>query len=546
MNPESGAGGGIPEIPGEPDGLRAGAAGLSAAGAQLSALAGAIAGSTADVPWTGIAALAARAATVAASVPLRDADGHLSEAAAALRRYASELEAAQKEADRARTQLADALVAANSAATSLGLLMVEEDVDPAAVARMGDRLDAANADAAAARIAGEQAFERAEQAARSAAATFSAVAAAAPDPPPPPPPPPEPKEEEDDGGFLSGALGMGKDVLGGIGDGASWAGGGIADGATWTAGKVSDGWEWAGNQGDPWNPRSPAFAVDVVEGAAGAVWGVGELGWQGIKASTVYERFDPGGSAEARQGFADGAEYAWNHPWETAKAVLGINHFENGEPGKFAGEVGITALVTLASGGAAAGAKVASGTSKVADDAVDLGNAARGADDVSDLQKLGKLDYSERFAGEAENFAEPLPKPITSTSTEDQWLANFGDSSRALGDGRSAGWWVELEDARGFGSLDEIRDDLALPERWTADGPFQAKDEVFIARVPAGQETTRLEGFAAPQPKGPDPRPGGGRQIFFREFDAHWIEARLSMDDFLAGKEPPLPGLPPR
>jgi hypothetical protein len=541
VNLDVGGGGGIPEIPGEPDGLRAGAAGLSAAGAQLSALAGEVVGSTANVPWTGIAALAARGATVAASVPLRDADGHLSEAAGALRRYASELEEAQKEAERARTRLADALVAASSAATSLGLLMVEEDADPAAVARMGDRLDAANADAAAARTAGAQAFERAEQAASTAAATFSAVAAAAPDPPPPPPPPPPPKEE-DDGGFLSGALGVGKDVLGGIGDGASWAAGGVADGATWTAGKVADGWEWAGDQGDPWNPHSPAFAVDVIEGAAGAVWGVGELGWQGIKASTVYERFDPEGSAEARQGFADGAEYAWQHPWETAKAVLGINHFENGEPGKFAGEAGITALATLASGGAAAGLKGASGASKVRklDDLVDAGNAARAADDVSDLQKLGKLDYSDRMAREVPNFAEPRPVPHTGTKPHDELLVNVGDSSRAVGTERSMGWWVPLDEARTRVSVEEFRNAYALPEHWKEGGTFQAKDDVVIARIPAGTETTRLEGIAAPQRDVPDPRPGGGRQIFFQEFDTRWIESRISMDEFLGagGRRP--------
>ena len=284
-------------------------------------------------------------------------------------------------------------------------------------------------------------------------------------------------------------------------------------------------------------------------GGAGAVWGVGELGWQGIKSSTVYERFDPEGSAEARQGFADGAEYAWNHPWETTKAVLGINHFENGEPGKFVGEVGITALVTLASGGAGAGAKVASGTSKVskvADDAVDLGNTARAADDAGDLQKLGKLDYSERFPNEARNFAEPIPKPVTSVSTEDRWIANVGDSSREVGSGRGVGWWVDLEDARKFESVEQIRDDLALPEQWFEGEPHQAKDEILIARIPAGQETTRLEGFAKEQLDVPDPRPGGGRQIFFKEFDAGWIEARISTDDFLAGREPHLPGLPPR
>jgi hypothetical protein len=46
--------------------------------------------------------------------------------------------------------------------------------------------------------------------------------------------------------------------------------------------------------------------------------------------------------------------------------------------------------------------------------------------------------------------------------------------------------------------------------------------------------------------KAPDPRPGGGTQIFLREFDSRWIEARLRTEDFLAGHEPKLAGLPPR
>ena len=84
------------------------------------------------------------------------------------------------------------------------------------------------------------------------------------------------------------------------------------------------------------------------------------------------------------------------------------------------------------------------------------------------------------------------------------------------------------------------RDAYALPEQWREGGPFQAKDDVVIARIPAGTETTRLEGMAGPQPHVPDPRPGGGRQIFFQEFDTRWIESRMSMDDFLSagGRRP--------
>jgi hypothetical protein len=221
--------------------------------------------------------------------------------------------------------------------------------------------------------------------------------------------------------------------------------------------------------------------------------------------------------------------------------VLGINHFENGEPGKFVGEVGITAVVTLASGGAGAGAKVASGTSKVskvADDAVDLGNAARAADDVGDVQKLGRFDYSDRMQREIPNFADPKPVPLTATKSHDELLVNLGDSSRAVGSERSLGWWMPLDEARTHTSLEDFRNAYALPEQWREGGSFQAKDEVLVARIPAGTETTRLEGIAGPQPHVPDPRPGGGRQIFFQEFDAHWIESRLEIDEFLAGAGP--------
>ena len=337
--------------------------------------------------------------------------------------------------------------------------------------------------------------------------------------------------------------------MGGIGDGASAVGGGIADGATSAAGAVADAWNEAGNTGSPWNPRSPAFGIDVLEGAAGAVWGVGELAWQGVQSTNQYARIDPEGSEAARQGFADGAEYAWGHPWETAKQVLGIHHFENGEPGKFTGEFGITALATLASGGTAAAARGASGASRAAragDDVADAGRAARAADDVSDVRDLGRIDYSSRMGREVDNFAEPKPAPVTASRSTDEWLVNIGDSSRAVGDGRSIGWWVPLDEARGYTSIDNIRDRAALPDQWYEGGPHQAKDEMLIARVPAGEETTRLAGRAAPQPDVPDPRAGGGRQIFFQEFDAAWIEARVQTDDFLAGREPELPGLPPR
>ena len=140
--------------------------------------------------------------------------------------------------------------------------------------------------------------------------------------------------------------------MGGIGDGARAVGGGIADGATWPAGNVADGWDGRATRatrGTRTRPPSRSTSSRAPRAPCGA-----SASWLAGHASPRdhYERFDPEGSEEARQGFADGAEYAWDHPWETAKPVLGIHHFENGEPGKFAGEFGITALATLASGGA--------------------------------------------------------------------------------------------------------------------------------------------------------------------------------------------------
>jgi hypothetical protein len=538
---------GIPDIPGDPGAVRSAASSLLAASGRLSGLAHEVGGATGGLPWSGIAAAAARLAVHAAAAPLREADAALTAAAHALRRYASELEAAQREADRARTAASSALTALSAAQGLVFALAHQPDVVVSDRLRAQGRVDAAQGDLDAAQRAGAAAYERAQTAAHALAGVLSALAGAAPEPPPPPPPPSPP--EHHDGGIT----GFVKGVAGGLADGGKWVGNGIADGASWAGGAASDAWHFAGNIGPKWMPGTPAFGTDVIEGAAGVIGGTGEFLWQGMKAtSPLYDMIDPEGADEARDGFAAAGSYAWHHPWETGKAVLGIDHLEHGEPGKFVGEVGLGVILTLATGGGGAVAKGAQGVSRVAK----LGSKAtkgarvatrmRAATKVDDLRSLGKLDYTSRMETEVENFAEPLPKPETGAKPHDEWLVNIGDASRKVGDGRSLGWWVPLEDMRHRTSVEDIRNAYALPEQWKEGGPFQAKDDLIIARIPAGQETTRLEGFAAKQPRVPDPRLGGGPQIFLKEVDSHWIEARLRTEDFLAGHEPSIAGLPPR
>ena len=255
--------------------------------------------------------------------PLPEAADGLARVAVALRSYARELEDAQRDADRAREAVQAAQVAVATATNLLTELAAVPDPEPTTVAHLQGRLQQAGDDLTAATTAGQKAYERARDAARTAASAIDGVAAMAPAPPPPPPPPPPP---EDDRPWYEKA--------------ASGAWGGLKDAGGFVGDTASDGSRMAGEmarRGCPARPRSEPTSSRRCR----VIGGTGVFLWQLTKAtSPLYKHLDPEGAHEARDGFKEGFAYAWDHPWETGKQVLGIHHLENGEPGKFTGEVG--------------------------------------------------------------------------------------------------------------------------------------------------------------------------------------------------------------
>lgn len=60
-------------------------------------------------------------------------------------------------------------------------------------------------------------------------------------------------------------------------------------------------------------------------------------------------------------------------------------------------------------------------------------------------------------------------------------------------------------------------DKLALSKDWGD------RNTVKVARIKAGTEVTYAIGTAKEQLQISDPRPGGGVQLLFNEFDINWI-----------------------
>jgi hypothetical protein len=507
----------VADVPGDPDAVLAAAHALDGASGRLEGLAAAVRGPDGglDDGWSGIAAIAARVACAGFAAPLRTGDTACRDAAQALRRYAHELRSAQDLSRRARIAAADAAAESARAQAAADSAALGPTPDPAAHAQAMSRVASAQDALLGAAAAGLNAYTLAEQAAADCAAALAQAALMAPEPPPPPPPPQADPEE-----------------------GKNWFQRRLDDAkGAWNA--VEGAWDTVGGMGSPYNPHSPAFAHDVIDGAAGAVEGAGSFVWTAFKAgNNNYRAIDQHGSDAARRDLATAADYAYHHPWETAGAIIGTDELTSGHPGRWFGDMGVNVLVTMASGGAGATAKVGSTTSRVVDRAA-VAYRMRRALKVDDVAAKGRIDYSKGFEDDVENFLPKPDAPASGPLDQDRWIVTFGDSAVEAGTpGRSMKWWTDLDSARQMTSVEDLRRQLALPEHWTPDGPLQTKDEVLIAKVPAGTDTTRWEGIAGPQAGHPAPQPGGGFQIRYKETDAGWVVARMRSGDFFAGHLP--------
>ena len=152
-----------------------------------------------------------------------------------------------------------------------------------------------------------------------------------------------------------------------------------------------------------------------------------------------------------------------------------------------------------------------------------LEGAANGAESaVEDVGKVvesgsssGKVwDYSKQFDGELANFNAGYE--IKNVIKEDLYLVQF-HSNAEVGSGRSLKYWTTFDAANRISTVDDYMNQMALLSNWGA------RDNVSIAKIPAGTKIKYAIGTAKEQVGAIESRPGGGLQILFEKFDDGWV-----------------------
>ena len=184
---------------------------------------------------------------------------------------------------------------------------------------------------------------------------------------------------------------------------------------------------------------------------------------------------------------------------------------------------------TKAASGASTVAKEAKSTAETAKNAkavVGETSAAREAATVTKTETVvesanksssvsGKVwDYSRQFEGELTNFNNGYK--IRNVVDKDLYLVQF-HSDAEVGSGRSLKYWTTFDEANGISTIDGYMNKMALMSNWGA------RDNVSIAKVPAGTKIRYAIGTAKEQVGAIESRPGGGLQILFEQFDSSWI-----------------------
>ena len=127
----------------------------------------------------------------------------------------------------------------------------------------------------------------------------------------------------------------------------------------------------------------------------------------------------------------------------------------------------------------------------------------------------GKVwDYSKQFDGELANFNAGYE--IKNVIEEDLYLVQF-HSNAEVGSGRSLKYWTTFDEANGISTVYDYMNQMALLSNWGA------RDNVSIAKIPAGTKIKYAIGTAKEQVGAIESRPGGGLQILFEQFDDGWV-----------------------
>ena len=123
-------------------------------------------------------------------------------------------------------------------------------------------------------------------------------------------------------------------------------------------------------------------------------------------------------------------------------------------------------------------------------------------------------DYSKQFNGELVNFNAGYE--IKNVIDEDLYLVQFY-ANVEVGSGRSLKYWTTFDEANGISTVDEYMNQMALLSNWGA------RDNVSIAKIPAGTKIKYAIGTAKEQVGAIESRSGGGLQLLFEQFDDGWI-----------------------
>ena len=121
------------------------------------------------------------------------------------------------------------------------------------------------------------------------------------------------------------------------------------------------------------------------------------------------------------------------------------------------------------------------------------------------------IDYSYKFDRELVNFNDGYE--IRTTVDKDLILVQYSSDTPDA----SLCYWTTVDEANGITTLNDYMDKLALSKDWGN------RNTVKVARIPAGTEVKYAVGTAKEQLLIADPRPGGGVQYLFNQFDTDWI-----------------------
>jgi len=121
------------------------------------------------------------------------------------------------------------------------------------------------------------------------------------------------------------------------------------------------------------------------------------------------------------------------------------------------------------------------------------------------------IDYSYKFDRELANFNDGYE--IRTTVDKDLILVQYSSDAPDA----SLCFWITVDEANGIITLNDYMDKLALSKDWGN------RNTVKVVRIPVRTKVKYAVGTAKEQSLIADPRPGGGVQYLFNQFDTDWI-----------------------